>query len=79
MHHHFSIRRAQLPLRRGVAVLGKAYLQDRFFEEHFLPASSPTPYLSGGANRTGEQLRGISVLNQQGSNYRITAVSGLKE
>lgn len=37
-----------------VAVLGKAYQQDRFFGEHFLPASSPTPYLSGGANRTGE-------------------------
>ena len=46
-----------------VAVLGKAYLQDRFFEEHFLPASSPTPYLSGGANRTDEHLWDISVLN----------------
>lgn len=64
---------------RVAVVMGKAYPQDWFFEEHFLPASSPAPYLSGGANRTGEQLRGISVLNQQGSNYRITAMSGLKE
>jgi hypothetical protein len=48
---------------RVAVMMGKAYPQARFFGEHFLPASSPTPYLSGGANRTGEQLRVISVLN----------------
>ena len=47
-----------------VAVLGKAYLQDQFFEDIFLPASSPTTYLSGVANRTDEQLWDISVLNR---------------
>lgn len=49
---------------RVAVVMGKAYPQGRFFKEHFLPASSPTPYLSGGVNRTGEQLRVISVLNR---------------
>jgi hypothetical protein len=53
---------------RGVNAIAYAFkficeLQDRLSKGHFLPASSPTTYLSGVANRTGEQLWIISVLN----------------